>query len=167
MSRNVGIISFVTLKNKNSELRAAIEQRERLERALIDENRKERKRTKAEIIAARNKEEELMKDMLYLKDALKATDGAGGYAETADEQPLPTAECVGCAYGYAVYVDDERHIRIEKTDDWNVAVGDTYPDDARDCTLLSELPRDEQEMILRHLEESPDTPDWFKGRRAI
>jgi hypothetical protein len=168
MSRNVGIISFVTLKSKNSELRAAIEQRELLERELIGKKGKARLRAaEADILKARKNEEELMKDVLYLRDALKATGGAGGYAETPDEQPLPAAECVGYAYGYAVYVDDERHIRVEKTDDWNVAVGDLYPDDARDCALLSELPRGEQEMILRYLEEQPTTPDWFKGRMAI
>jgi hypothetical protein len=168
MSRNVGIISFVTLKNKNSELRAAIERRETLERALVGKKGKARLRAAEEdILKARAKEEELMQDVLYLRDALNATDGAGGYAETPDEQPLPAAECVGYAYGYAVYVDDERHIRVEKTDEWNAAVGELYPDDALDCALLSELPRGEQEMILRYLEEQPTTPDWFKGRIAI
>ncbi len=166
--RNVGIISFVTLKNKNSELRAAIERREMLERALVGKkDQDERTRAEEDVLKARAKEEELIKDVLYLRDALKATDGVGGYAETPDEQPLPAAECVGYAYGYAVYVDDERLVRVEKTDEWNASVGDLYPDDARDCALLSELPRGEQEMILRYLNEQPTTPDWFKGRMAI
>ena len=51
MSRNVGIISFVTLKNKNSELRATIERRETLERALVGKKDKEGKRAAEEDIS--------------------------------------------------------------------------------------------------------------------
>lgn len=164
MIRN--IVSYETLKNKNSDLRAAVTRREALERDLVSCPRRERAETKEKLKTAREREDKLFGELSVLQAHLQHTGGIGGYAETPNETPLIVAECIGHAYGYAVYVDSYRNIRVDKTEEQSVRVGDIYPDDIEDCLLLSALERGEQDIILRYLCSKEETPAWFKGRFA-
>ena len=71
-------------------------------------------------------------------------------------------ECVGHAYGVAVYVDSDGKLLYEAVQPDVVNIGDTALEDG--LTPFDTLPQAEQDMILRELKDADGTPEWFKNR---
>lgn len=77
-----------------------------------------------------------------------------------DEEEQPFNECVGYAYGLAIFVDDSGAILCCETQEGVVEIGDTLP--AHELSPFEDLPKGEQDMILRSLLDREETPEWFK-----
>lgn len=101
--------------------------------------------------------EVLLKDVNHQTECLKK--GRRQYF-SPDEQEQPYNECVGAAYGCAVFVrDDGALLCCEQQADLTV-LGDTLQEE--DLRSFDELPKGEQELILTALMKDPKTPDFFK-----
>lgn len=77
-----------------------------------------------------------------------------------DEKEQPYNECIGAAYGCAVFVrDDGALLYCEQQADLTV-IGDTLQEE--DLHSFDELPDGEQQLIIHALLKDPETPDFSK-----
>ncbi len=79
-----------------------------------------------------------------------------------DETEQLYNECIGVAYGKGLFTDGNGKLLFSNgTDD--LQIGDTV--DVSELSPFSSLPYGEQEMLLRYLKESDETPVWFSPER--
>ncbi len=79
-----------------------------------------------------------------------------------DEMEQLYNECIGVAYGKGMFVDGNGELLFsDSTDD--LQIGDTV--DVSELSPFSSLPRGEQDMLLRYLQENEETPVWFDAER--
>lgn len=84
--------------------------------------------------------------------------------EKADFESEEYCECVGNCYGKSIYVDGEGEILYADAEDNGAdSIGDPAFSVAG-LKSLDVLPEAERYMILKYLDESEDTPIWFKNR---
>ena len=79
-----------------------------------------------------------------------------------DEHEQLINECVGYAYGLAIYVDDNGELLYRASQEDVVELGETA--EIETLRPFGELPSGEQDMVLRYLMEQEDTPEWFVER---
>lgn len=79
-----------------------------------------------------------------------------------DEVEQPFNECIGYAYGVAIFVHDSGALLYCEVQEGTVEIGDTLPAD--ELHPFEDLPAGEQDMILRELAGRDETPDRFKNR---
>lgn len=79
-----------------------------------------------------------------------------------DEREQPYNECVGYAYGTALFVDSDGMLLCCEIQSHAISIGDTLPID--DLQPFADLPYAEQHMLLSYLLEQDETPVWFKDR---
>lgn len=81
-----------------------------------------------------------------------------------DEEEQLHNECVGIAYGKGLFVDGNGSLMYSCAEEaQGLRIGDTL--DETELSPFAMLPHGEQEMILRYLKESEETPPWFDPAR--
>ncbi len=81
---------------------------------------------------------------------------------TRDEVPQTYNECVGYAYGVAIYVDDSGQLLYRESQEDAVELGETAGIDT--LHSFNDLPPGERDMILRDITKQEECPDWFRER---
>ena len=109
--------------------------------------------------ALKEKQEPLIADVIAETEILKQNKEP---SMADDEHEQLINECVGYAYGLAIYVDDNGELLYRASQEDVVELGETA--EIETLRPFDELPGGEQDMILRYLMEQEDTPKWFVER---
>lgn len=122
-------------------------------------NKSDLERVEEKLKALEEKQDSLIADVVAETEILKQNKEP---PIADDEREQLANECVGYAYGLAIYVDDNGDLLYRESQEDVVELGETA--EIETLRPFGELPDGEQKMVLRYLLEQEETPDWFVDR---